>query len=80
MDHGAYLPAAWRVDAYLGGGGDDVPLEALAGHRLACRRAGRRDEMERGGGDDGLEVVDPLALGPPPGQKKKREWGGRAGR
>jgi len=75
-DAAAYLPAAWRVSQYLDAGGDDVGVAALAAHRLVAPVDPRA--AAAGTADDGLETVDPLALGPPP-VTRRREGGGGGG-
>lgn len=89
IDHRAYMPAAWRVDDYLGGEdeADAGGLAALRGHKLSfAKREGGRNEMEWQADADDYVVFDPL-LEKAKGKFSKREqvekkrgneWAGRS--
>ncbi|KAL4431122.1 hypothetical protein ABPG75_006378 [Micractinium tetrahymenae] len=89
IDHRAYMPAAWRVDDYLGGEegeeDDDLDLSSLRQHRLAFAKD-NKDAMSRSDNVDDYVVVDPLLeagkakFNKQQQRAKKRgsEWAGRA--
>lgn len=84
IDHRAYMPAAWRVDAYLEDESDDDTLASLRQHRLAFAKE-QLDAMARRESVDDYEVYDPLADAKKKFNKevqraKKRgsEWAGRS--
>ena len=74
IDHRAYMPAAWRLDTYLGGGGGgsgngdgggdeevlDDSLDALRGHKLEFHASKEKDGNARRDNVDDYVVVDPL--------------------
>ncbi|MEW5301137.1 MAG: hypothetical protein WDW36_004016 [Sanguina aurantia] len=59
MDHKTYMPAAWRVDDYLGADEDDS-LENLKRHELRFSKASGTDAMTRTETVDDYVVFDPL--------------------
>lgn len=62
IDHRAYMPAAWRVDDYLGEEGedeDDLDLASLRQHKLAFAKD-QKDAMSRSDNLDDYIVHDPL--------------------
>lgn len=71
IDHRAYMPAAWRLDTYLGGDGGndgngdgeefiDDSLEALRGHKLQFHESKEKDSNARRDNIDDYVVLDPL--------------------
>ena len=77
-DADADLPVAWRVAAYLGGGGEAPPppsLADLATHRLVAPRPSGTGSAALAA-SDGLETIDPLADGR---AARGEEEGGRRG-
>ncbi|PRW58227.1 peptidyl-prolyl cis-trans isomerase CYP57 [Chlorella sorokiniana] len=92
IDHRAYMPAAWRIDDYLGGedgeGGeedDDLDLASLRAHRLKFAKD-RKDAMSRSDNIDDYVVHDPLLEAGKAkfnkqqqrAKKRQSEWAGRA--
>lgn len=88
LDHRKYMPAAWRLDDYLGGddGDDDGgSLETLRGHRFEFGD-GKKEGTRQPDSLDQYVVLDPLLemgkakFNRQQQQRKKRdnEWAGRS--
>ncbi|KAL4419176.1 hypothetical protein ABPG77_004899 [Micractinium sp. CCAP 211/92] len=89
IDHRAYMPAAWRVDDYLAGEGEDddedLDLSSLRQHKLAFAKD-KKDAMSRSDNVDDYVVVDPLLEAGKAkfnkqqqrARKRGSEWAGRA--
>ncbi|KDD73961.1 hypothetical protein H632_c1694p0, partial [Helicosporidium sp. ATCC 50920] len=86
LDHSAYMPAAWRMDEYLGGEkteGDD--LASLKSHRLEFAADAKTGAMARKEEADDYVVLDPLLergkqkfnLAQQRAKKRENAWAGK---
>lgn len=64
LDHKTYMPASWRIDAYMGESGDNDSLEVLRKHTLvfgeASKETAQKDAMAIKDNVDDYVVFDPL--------------------